>query len=167
MSDIIPRVPRCTLQERIQHLALEAPPRSRPTLDAQPTRPWLSGDRTLSGLDLETSKRMPLPPIHPTPPPPVQTPKAQAWSEREAEAAVVVEEEREGAAAGGAKPRPDSGAFFMTQVLLGGAGRGGAGRGGSVGKSVELSRSKDPPGCLKPGLLRLRSTGQKFVRVFF
>ena len=121
MSEVVPKVPRSTIEERIQQLALEAP-KSRPTLDPQPSKSWLLEDRTLSGLDLETSKRMPLPPIPPTPPT-MQTPRTQAWLERPEEAVEEeeerIEEEKEEMAVGGAAaPRPDSSAFFMTQVTL-------------------------------------------------
>ena len=121
VSEVVPKVPRSTIEERIQQLALEAP-KSRPTLDPQPSKSWLLEDRTLSGLDLETSKRMPLPPIPPTPPT-MQTPRTQAWQERPEEAVEEeeerTEEEKEEMAVGGAAaPRPDSSAFFMTQVTL-------------------------------------------------
>lgn len=117
VSDIVPKVPRSTIEERLQQLALEAP-KSRPTLDAQPSKSWLLEDRTLSGLDLETSKRMPLPPIPPTPPS-VLTPRAQAWQEKPEQ---MVEEEvlyKEREEAGEVQPpRPESDTFFMTQVPL-------------------------------------------------
>ncbi|KAL8600018.1 hypothetical protein ACOMHN_057787 [Nucella lapillus] len=113
VSENVPKVPRSTIEERLQQLALEAP-KPPPAMDAQPSKSWLLEDRTLSGLDLETSKRMPLPPINPTPP----SVPTQVWVGRGEEGGRrerTEEEEREDGGGGG-RGRPESDAFFMTQV---------------------------------------------------
>ncbi|XP_070173868.1 X-ray radiation resistance-associated protein 1-like isoform X2 [Littorina saxatilis] len=110
VSDFVPKVPRSTIEERLQQLALEAP-KTAPAIDPVPAKSWLAEDRTLSGLDLETSKRMPLPPI-PHTPPSAQTARSQAWGDKPQWEETQVGEEGEE----GAQVRPDSGAFFMTQV---------------------------------------------------
>jgi hypothetical protein len=122
VSDVIPKVPRLTVDERIQQtLALDAP-QATPALEGTPHLPfpkdWQPGDRTLSGLDMETSKRMPLPPIPCTPPRTVpMTPRMQAWvdSQRERTKASLGKEEEE------KRKRKEeeeeaANAFFMTQV---------------------------------------------------
>ncbi|XP_076453924.1 X-ray radiation resistance-associated protein 1-like [Babylonia areolata] len=113
VKEAVPKVPRSTIEERLQQLALEAP-KPPPALEAQRSKSWLLEDRTLSGLDLETSKRMPLPPIPPTPPTARPAPSTQAWLDQQEvtmQAGRVEEEER-----GGGKTQPQSDAFFMTQV---------------------------------------------------
>nr|KAG5698007.1 hypothetical protein BaRGS_005825 [Batillaria attramentaria] len=108
VSDRVPKVPRSTIEERLQQLALEAP---KPPPAPEPGRSWLPEDRTLSGRDLETSKRMPLPPIPASP----HSVPSQAWSEKGKGGPEFGMEEQDKPVQRGATTS-DSDAFFMTQL---------------------------------------------------